>query len=306
MRSFFLEGSRRFEDSKAREPLGFTRREAIAQLRSFTRGALAVCHWELTSFFRRPASYLLLLAALGVAAWAFTWLIALLARGGVALSQADDPIRQFLGPNVFLIGLCTLLVPLFTMNLVAEERRRATWEYLLTAPVSTGSVVVGKFAAAWTLWMTCLAPWLLYVLLLRTWNGGTRWLWGVIPWFDTPGLPFDLGPVVSAVIGLGVIGGSFVALGLLCSSLCGRPVSAALLSSLVMGLCLVLGLLPRLLEHWQFSESVVELAHAFSSWGQLEWFSRGTIFPRVIAAHLSLWIVILWGATRVSRLVDDG
>jgi ABC-2 type transport system permease protein len=276
-----------------------------AGFQTFLRSALAIYHWELASFFRRPSSYLLLLAAVGVAAWAFTWLVALLARGGVALSQADDPIRQFLGPNVFLIGLYTLLVPLLTMNLVAEERRRSTWEYLVTAPASTAAIILGKFAAAWSLLMVCVAPWFLFLLLLRVWNGGTRWLWGVIRWFDWPGLPFDLGPLAAAAIGLGMVGGTFVALGLLCSCVCRRPVTAALLSTLVMGLCLALGLLPRLLEHWRVPENYMESAQALSCWGQLEWFSRGTVLPRVVAGHVSVWAATLWVATIVVRRVDE-
>ena len=39
----------------------------------------------------------------------FSWLVTLLSRGAtVVLRHADDPIAQFLGPNVFLIGGCTL------------------------------------------------------------------------------------------------------------------------------------------------------------------------------------------------------
>src|SRR6516225_9015230 len=63
--------------------------------------------WEIKSFFLRPLSYLLLLAAALLAGWSFSWLVTLLARGtDPALQSGDDPISQFLGPNVFLIGGC--------------------------------------------------------------------------------------------------------------------------------------------------------------------------------------------------------
>src|SRR5262245_54862282 len=103
----------------------------IAVKSQFLRGALAVYLWELKSFFLRPASYVLLLAASLLAGWSFSWLVTLLSRGVPAsLRPVADPIAQFVGPNVFLIGGCTLLVPLLTMTAIADERRRGTWELL--------------------------------------------------------------------------------------------------------------------------------------------------------------------------------
>jgi ABC-2 type transport system permease protein len=122
-------------------------------------GAWAVFVWEIKSFFLRPVSYVLLLAAALTAGWSFSWLVTLLSRGPtVGLRPTDDPIAQFLGPNVFLIGGCTLLVPLLTMNAIADERRRATWEQMLTAPISPFAVVLGKFAASWCVFVMCLVP----------------------------------------------------------------------------------------------------------------------------------------------------
>src|SRR5438477_529214 len=120
--------------------------------------------------------------------------------------------------------------------------RRASWELLLTAPVSTLEVVLGKFAALWGLFMTCLAPWLYFLAVLRCWNGRTTLVWGLVPWFDGPGLAFDPGPFWGGCIGLAVVGATFVAVGLFCSGLCRGPASAALLSLSGMGTILLVGL----------------------------------------------------------------
>jgi ABC-2 type transport system permease protein len=230
----------------------------------------------------------------------------LLARGGgVSLRQADDPIVQFLGANVFLVGLCTLLVPLLTMSLVADERRRGTWELLLTTPVSIGEVFVGKFLAGWSMLMLALLPWSYYVAVLRFWNGKTRMLWGLVPWFDGTGVPFDRGPFLGGVIGIAMIGGTFVAFGLACSSVCRRPVSAALVTFMGMLLALVLGFTPRVLETWGFAREQLTWVEAVSCWGHLERSARGVFLPRVLLAHLSLWAVLLWLAVTWSRRVDD-
>lgn len=269
-------------------------------------GTLTVAQWELRAFLRRPSSYVLLLGAAGAAVWGFSWLVTLLSRGGgLTLRRADDPLAQFLGPNIFLIATCTGLVPLLTMGLVADERRRSNWEALLTAPVSIGQVLVGKFLAAWGVLLLALAPWPALLCLLRFWSGKTRWLGELIPWFQGGGIPVDPGPLVSGAIGLAMIAGTFVALGLLCSSVCRRPATAALLTFGLMGVSLIGALLPQLLEHWQIDPLWIRVAESASCWGHLEWFSRGTLLPRVLIGHLTLWVIALWLATHLSRRVDD-
>jgi hypothetical protein len=302
---FTVPGRRTGAESKGaidgRLPPGGTR-PAISQ---FLQIGWAVFTWELRSFFLRPASYLLLLAATLTAGWGFSWLVTLLSRGAtIVLRHADDPIAQFLGPNVFLIGGCTLLVPFLTMNSIAEERRRATWEQLLTAPVSPLAVVLGKFAAVWSLLLISLAPWVYHVVVLRVWNG--RMIdWHGVPWFDGPGLVFDFGPVWGGCVGLAVVGGTFAAIGLFCSGLCRGPASAAILSLAAMGLVLLTALAPRVLAYWSFSPDQIALVEAVSCWGHIERFSRGMIEPCLVAGHISLCSILLWGTAVTCRRVDE-
>lgn len=272
----------------------------------FVRTAAAVCAWEVRSFFLRPASYALLLAAALLAGWSFSWLVTLLSQGtNAALRAADNPVAQYLGPNLFVIAGCTLLIPLLTMNSIADERRRSSWELLVTAPISPLAVVCGKFAAAWLVFLTCLAPWLYHLVVLRGWNGRLKVLGNFIPWFEGPGLAFDMGPSWGGFIGLAVTGATFVALGIFCSGLCRRPASAALLSLFVMGTILAAGFVPRILPYWGFASAQIEAAQTISLWGQVERFSRGVIEPRVIAGHVSICATLLWGTAYISRRVDE-
>ena len=68
---------------------------------------------------------------------------------GVWLTLA--PFFQF-HPWLYLF-----LVPAIAMRLWAEERRSGTIELLLTLPLTTGQVVLGKFLAAWLFsgWRLC-------------------------------------------------------------------------------------------------------------------------------------------------------
>jgi ABC-2 type transport system permease protein len=272
----------------------------------FLHGTAAICVWEIRTFFFRPASWMLLLAAALLAAWGFSWLVTLLARGAdPALRSGDDPILQFLGPNVFLIGACTLLVPLLTMNAIADERRRGSWELLVTAPVPSLAVVVGKFAAIWYLLMTSLAPWFYYIVVLGAWNGRTKLLWSFLPWLDGRGVAFDWGQVFASGIGLGTVGATFVAVGLLCSSLCRGPASAALLSLVAMATILLAGVVPRVLDYWSFPAEQIRLVETISCWSHVQRFNRGILEPEIIAGHVSLCTVLLWGTAVVARRVDN-
>jgi ABC-2 type transport system permease protein len=247
---------------------------------------------------------LLLLAATLTAGWGFSWLVTLLSRGAtIVLRHADDPIAQFLGPNVFLIGGCTLLVPLLTMNAIAEERRRATWEQLLTAPVSPLAVVLGKFVAVWSFLMIALAPWTYYAVVLRSWNGRMT-DWHGIPWFDGPGLEFDFGQVWAVCAGIAVVGATFAALGLFCSGLCRSPLSAAVVSLAAMGFVLLTALAPRVLAYWSFSTDQIAIVEAISCWSHIERFSRGTLEPRLVGGHISVCSALLWGTAVTCRRVD--
>lgn len=255
--------------------------------------------WEMRQFAWRPSSWGLGLAMTLVAGWSFAWLIALLSRGGPALRGADAPIGQFLGPNLFLVGACTLLVPLVTMNLIADERRRGTWEWLTTAPVSRGEIVFAKFAAGWCQLTAFLSPWVFFVIVLRVWNGGTEMVWKFVPWPAAAGVAWEAGPVLAAILGWGVIGLTFTALGVLCSSFARGPIAAGCLAFGVMLNLLLLAVLPKAMAMWQAPEGLVVVAESLSCWGHLEQFRQGLISPSVIAGHMMATVILLGIATRV-------
>lgn len=275
-------------------------------IRASCESTRAVVAWELRSFFLRPAAWVMLLTATLTGGWSFAWLVTLLSRGsGPALRTADDPIVQFLGPNLFLVGLCTLFVPVLTMNAVADERRRGAWELLLTSPITLGQALTGKWIALWCTVVAMLAPWPLFLGVLRVWNGRTKWLWGFVPWFDGAGVPFDLGAAAGGIVGLIVVAATCVSLGLFCSSLCRRPLAAALLAFVCMTALVGIEVLPRVLEIWGFEHDQVSWIGSFSCWGQLERMCRGTLRPRELVGHLSFCLALLYLTACAARQVDE-
>jgi ABC-2 type transport system permease protein len=113
-------------------------------------------------------------------------------------------------PLIFLF-----FVPAITMRLLAEEKKSGTLELLTTKPVSDLEIVLGKFLAAWTLLATALAPTLVYLITMMSLGR------------------IDIGPVVSGYLGLLLMGGVYISVGLLASSLTENQIVAFILSFLM-------------------------------------------------------------------------
>src|SRR5690606_926859 len=105
--------------------------------------------------------------------------------------------------------------PVLTMRLLAEETRSGTLEPLLTAPVSSSAVVVGKYLAALVFWMSLWVPTLLYV------------------WITSRYGDVDLGAVAASYFGVFALGAQAMAIGLLMSALASNQIIAAVLTFLV-------------------------------------------------------------------------
>jgi ABC-2 type transport system permease protein len=106
-----------------------------------------------------------------------------------------------------------------TMRLLAEEKSTGTMELLMTFPVTDSQVVLGKFLATFVVYLLMLAPTLVYVGVIRAF-GGNEW-----------------GPLLSAYLGLVLLGASFIAVGMFSSSLARNQIVAGVLG---IGLLLLL------------------------------------------------------------------
>jgi ABC-2 type transport system permease protein len=106
--------------------------------------------------------------------------------------------------------LFLLISPLVTMRLIAEERRNESFPLLLSAPLSSTDIVIGKFLGS-----------LLFMLILLI-------MVTLMPLTLIIGSHIDLGLMASAMLGLGLILASFIAIGLYLSSLTKQPTIAAM------------------------------------------------------------------------------
>jgi ABC-2 type transport system permease protein len=112
--------------------------------------------------------------------------------------------------NVTILVL--FLMPMVTMRAYAEEKRSGTIELLLTSPLTDFQIVLGKFIGALALWAIMLAVSLIHIGLLFIY-GNPEWK-----------------PIVTAYIGLLLLGGCFIAVGLFISSLTKNQIVAGMVT----------------------------------------------------------------------------
>jgi ABC-2 type transport system permease protein len=146
---------------------------------------------ELRSYFNSPVAYVVIVVFLAILGWFFA--------NNLFLNNVASLYIIFDSPLVKILFL--VIAPAITMRLLAEERKSGTIELLTTKPVKDVEIILGKFLAGWVVLGATLLPTLLYVITMAVLGS------------------IDFGAVISGYIGLMLMGGVFVALGLLASSL---------------------------------------------------------------------------------------
>jgi ABC-2 type transport system permease protein len=193
------------------------------------RNILTIAGRELRSIFVSPIAYVVMTGFLLLGGWFF---FNLLARFNFLVTmyssfQGGAEAIQRLNVNEFVIApllhnlsvVLVILVPMITMRSFAEEKRAGTYELLLTSPVATWEIVVGKFLGA-----------VGFIVVMV----GLTAIYGVILWvYGNP----ELGIMVSGYVGLLLLAITFVTVGLFASSLTENQIIAAV-TGLVMLLLL--------------------------------------------------------------------
>lgn len=174
----------------------------------------AIAYKEFRSLFATPSTWLILGALQFILAWFFLARLDAFLQVQAQLAQlanapgATQAVAAPLFSTVALIMM--LLVPAFTMRMIAEERRNQTLTLLMAAPVSSTQIVLGKFIGLLLFLLPIIAGCLLMVLVLAM------------------GTPLDQGLLLTNALGLLLLTASYAALGLYVSSLTAQPVVAAI------------------------------------------------------------------------------
>lgn len=159
---------------------------------------LTLLSHEIRMLLVSPSTYVVAMMFLAFMGFIFTGILEQYSKTPQELSPANVFFQLFWFPVLFM-------VPLLTMKCLSEERRLGTIETLLTTPVTTTEVVLGKYAAAYGLYMSLWAATGGFFYILHKFVGDSRFI--------------DLGPLIGGYLFIAVSGLFFIALGIFASSL---------------------------------------------------------------------------------------
>jgi ABC-2 type transport system permease protein len=169
---------------------------------------------ELRSLFAMPSTWFLLAILQFIFTWFFLNTLQTFLELQPQLAQlANAPgVTTIVAVPLFNMAalLLMMLVPMFTMRLIAEERRNQSFALLLSAPLSIRHIVLGKFFGLLAFLVLLMTGVLLMVYSLAL------------------GTHLDHGLIMGNLLGLFLLTASYVSVGLYVSSLTVQPVIAAI------------------------------------------------------------------------------
>lgn len=184
------------------------------------RGTFVIFKKELAGFFLSPLFYFIsfLMTALLSIMFALSLDRFLTSSGNAMLQLGTSPQQQNIHYAVFLPHLSVVnlmmifLVPALCMRLLAEEKRMRTFDLLLTSPVTSLSIVLGKYLATLVT---------IFGLLLVTM---------IYPVITNQMVSFSWAPTLIAALGILLISAVYAAMNMFASSVTDNGLIAFVLS----------------------------------------------------------------------------
>ncbi|PYR28912.1 MAG: ABC transporter [Acidobacteria bacterium] len=180
---------------------------------------LAIAHKELKSYFASPIAYIVIGLFALLYGYFYVAILAYFVRQSLQMSefggqgpQAMDINQQLIRPLMTNVTILVLFVmPMVTMRTYSEEKRSGTIELLLTSPLTDFQIIMGKFLGALALWGIMLLVSMIHLAILFVY--GREWK-----------------PLLTAYLGLLLLGGCFLSVGLFISTLTKNQVVAFMLT----------------------------------------------------------------------------
>ncbi|MGQ9494666.1 MAG: ABC transporter permease [Thermoanaerobaculaceae bacterium] len=238
----------------------------------------AIVKRELLAYFSSPLAYVILTAFLFVNGFVF-WLI--VAYLNDPRTRVMAPLRLMFGGTMYFWLLLLFVVPVLTMRLLSEERRTGTLELLLTAPVTEGQVVMGKFFAAFLFFLFLWLPTLVYVGILASHTS------------------IDPGPVAAGYLGIALLGILFASVGVFTSSLAKNQIVAAIFAFAALVVIFSVGLIENLVTNPAFKNVLSYM----NLWDHMDDFAKGLVDTRRLIYPVSVSSLFLFLSVKALEAV---
>jgi ABC-2 type transport system permease protein len=246
---------------------------------------LAIARKELNSYFASPIAYVVVGLFAIIFGFFYVSILNWFVQQSMQMGQmgmggpvnVNQQMIRLLFQNTAVMIL--FMVPMITMRCYAEEKKTGTMELLLTSPVTDFEILMGKFLGALALYGCMLAVTLIHMAILFRY-GNPDWR-----------------PIAAGYLGLLLLGGSFISVGLLMSSLTRNQIIAGMVT---FGLVLLLWIVD-----WVGSSAgptVERIASYLSITGHFDDFAKGVIDTKHVIYYLSF---ITFGLFLTAKSVDS-
>ena len=176
---------------------------------------VSIVRRELSAYFVSPIAYTVIVIFLLIGAFGFVQALAFYAKAPAFLiEQLSLNLRNTVVARTVLwlnVGM-VLSLPALSMRLFSEERKGGTAELLLTSPITTTQLVLGKYLGSLGVLLVMLALTLPFA--------------GVLQWLASPEWP----ALAAAYLGLFLYGAVILGVGVFASSLTENQIVALLLT----------------------------------------------------------------------------
>jgi ABC-2 type transport system permease protein len=217
---------------------------------------------EIRTYFNSPMAYIVVTVFMLIVGYLY-WSQVFLEK------QAELRYYFNLTPLVF-----TFIIPAITMRLLAEEKGSGTLEMLITMPVRDWEVVLGKFLAGIAMLAAIVGMTMFYAVTLSLLS------------------PVDKGPMLTGYLGLLLMGGAYVAIGVMASSLTRNQIVAFILAFAISFALFIFGQIVQFAPDW-----LAPVLSFLSMGNHFESLSRGVVDSRDVIYYVSVMVVALVIAT---------
>jgi ABC-2 type transport system permease protein len=223
---------------------------------------------ELAAYFYSPITYIVISASMvGLGLFFYMY------KGGFWQVDRVTMQRMF---DFLPFALCALVIPLFTMRSLADEKRVGTIELLITMPVKDSEVILGKYFAALAIVVVQLALVVLYPVAMFKWP----WHLGELDW----------GAFWVGMSGLFFLSATGTAMGLMYSSFTDSQILSFFATMLTLSVLYALGNVSAV-ESLQ--GPVGDALSFISLQSRFEPFARGLLDTRAIIYFVSIAVLCL-------------
>lgn len=237
---------------------------------------LAIYKREMRTYFTTWIGYIFLAISLVLSAFIFCLTTFLYGKG------SSDTATYFSLMTYIMI----IFIPILTMRSLSEERKQKTEVLLMTAPISSLSIVLGKYLSALTMYLIYIVISLVNLLPLCAFAT-----------YDTLNdtLNINGGIIFGNYFALFLLGAAFIAIGIFVSSLTENQFASIVITISALLVFMLLGSVNAYVEN----EAVRRILSCFSIYSRFASFTHGIFDYTALIYYVMLAGLFVYLTTRV-------